>query len=227
MEICKFITPWKLNKLHLRRKIMRTDERKLQNSRSVDFVMTLFFCGATLRVIQRMCCKVVVFFGWVLVLWPPHDVRSLQWDSMWSPSSRRLSPMSPLPAFLERDRKWNVERRAWFCSSSTQRVQSKISMWGFKEMEGGRGDGWRWLMQEDQGPARCGFVYSGPSENHCSTVKVFHMSPLSSPAAAAVGWLLGPPQLSSCCEWLGSLATSSVSTPAQSGYNKAMALRRY
>lgn len=139
MEICKFITPWKLNKLHLLRKIMRTDERKLQNSRSVDLVMTLFSEEQLFVWYSEYPAKFFVFFSWVLVLWPPHDVRSLQWDSMWSPSSRPLSPMSPFPAFLEQDRKWNVERRAWFCSSSTQRVQNKISMWGFKAMEGGRG----------------------------------------------------------------------------------------
>lgn len=64
-----------------------------------------------------------VFFRRGLKLWLPREILlwacSHQLDSMWSPSPRPLSDV-PLPAFLEQDRKWNVERRAWLCSSSTR-----------------------------------------------------------------------------------------------------------
>lgn len=118
-----------------------------------------------------------VHFRCGLKLWLPCEILvwilSHQLDVMWSPSPRPLSLDVPLPAFREQDRKWNVERRAWLCSSSTlaQRGLLKISMWGFKET----GVGW-WVMRWDLGPIWCGFVYSGPSKSHCSTFQVFHMS---------------------------------------------------
>lgn len=87
--------------------------------------------------------------------------------AMWNPP---LDPFSPvghhvepiikapftdvsLPAFLEQDRKCNVERRAWLYSSSTlvQRGLLKISMWGFKETGDGGDSCTRTWVQSDVG----------------------------------------------------------------------------
>lgn len=139
--------------------------------------------------------------------------------AMWSPALDPFSQVGrhvesitkapftdvPLPAFLEQDRKCNVERRAWLCSSSTLMETGllKISMWGFKKA----GDA-GWLIREDPGPIWCGFVCSGPSKSHCSTFQVFHMSqswssppPLPPPAGRSAPHNL-PPAGSDWSYWL-------------------------
>lgn len=58
----------------------------------------------------------------------------------------------PLPAFLEQDRKRNVEKRAWFYSSIlVEGGLFKIPMWGFQEMGDGRDSCMRTWVQSDVG----------------------------------------------------------------------------
>lgn len=57
-------------------------------------------------------------------------------------------------------------------------------------------------MHQDLGPVWCGFVYSGPSENHCSIVQVFHFVCFSPPPLPPSAGCSGPHSLTpAASEW--------------------------
>lgn len=80
--------------------------------------------------------------------------------AMWNPPpGRHVEPITKasftdvsLPAFLEQDRKRNVDRRAWLCSwTLVVGGLLKISMWGFQETGAGGDSCARTWVQSDVG----------------------------------------------------------------------------